>query len=67
LENLSQSVLLNSTCDYEARGKIITIATDHLPPQQVFPLKPITLFLGGKKINTKSGPVLWFATQTEMI
>jgi hypothetical protein len=62
-EHLPRPAQLNCGCDHEAKRTITDSNLERLPPQRTFPLEPITLFVGGKKITTDSGSELRFAAQ----
>jgi hypothetical protein len=54
-EDLTRAAQLNLACD--ARAKAILRSQDviNLPPQEAFPLKPICMFIEGKKMTLDTG------------
>ncbi len=50
-EDLTRAAQLNSACDAGAKAILLSQDVTNLPPQEAFPLKPICMFVKGKKMT----------------
>jgi hypothetical protein len=55
-EELSHEAQLNATCNAGAKAMIWKQDITDLPQQKPFPLKPICMFVEGKKMTSDTGP-----------
>jgi hypothetical protein len=55
-EELSHDVQLNAACNAGAKAMIRKQDITDLPQQEAFPLKPICMFVEGKKMTSDTGP-----------
>jgi len=49
---LSRPLQLNCLVDLEAKEVIWGLAGEELPPQEVFPLEPVAVFVGEEKLTS---------------
>jgi len=54
-EDLTRAAQLNSACDAGAKAILRSQDVTNLPPQEAFPLKPICMFVEGKKMTSDTG------------
>ena len=51
---------LNCQCDYKAKTEIWDRIGMPLPAQEVFPLEPVAVFVGQKKMTSDTGDRIWY-------
>ncbi len=54
-EDLTQAAQLNSACNSGAKAILCSQDVTNLPPQEAFPLEPISMFVKGKKMTSDTG------------
>ena len=57
---LCRPAQLNCLCDGDAKEVIWGLEGDELPPQEIFPLEPIAVFIGTEKMTFDTGETLRF-------
>ena len=57
---LSMPSQLNCLCDGDAKNVIWGLEGKEIPLQEEFPLEPVEVFIGGKKMTSDTGKILWF-------
>lgn len=62
-QQLPRPTQLNCCMDIEAKGVIWGLEGEELPPQDVFPLEPIAVFVGNEKMTSGSEDLLGFWCQ----
>ncbi len=60
-EDLTQEAQLNSACDAVAKTILCSQDVINFPPQEAFPLKPICMFIEGKKMTSDTGAHIQYA------
>ena len=60
-EDLTREAQLNSACDAVAKTILRSQDVINLPPQEIFPLKPICMFVKGKKMTLDTGAHIRYA------
>ncbi len=60
-EDMSRAAQLNSACDAGAKAILRAQDVTNLPPQEVFPLEPICMFVEGKKMTSDTGAHIRYA------
>ena len=60
-EDLTRAAQLNSACDAGAKAILRSQDVTNLPPQEAFPLKPICMFIEGKKMTLDTGAHIRYA------
>ena len=63
---LDRTAQLNCYCDAEAKRAILSLDELNLPAQQAFPLEPVSLFVGGQKMTSDTGPLIRAAANKEL-
>jgi hypothetical protein len=57
---LSRKAQLNCICDHAAKQRIATDGTDGAKSSGMFPLEPVGLFIGDKKMKSNTGDLIGF-------
>ena len=57
---------MNCLCDGDAKEVIWGLEGEELPLQEVFPLEPIAIFIGGEKMTSDTGDTLRFWAQRQI-
>jgi hypothetical protein len=52
---LSRNALLNCICDHAAKVRILADGIEAMTPCRMFPLEPISLFVGRQKMTLEMG------------
>jgi hypothetical protein len=60
-EDISRAAQLISACDAGAKAILHSQDVTNLPPQEAFPLKPICMFVEGKKMTSDTGVHIRYA------
>ncbi len=64
---LSRKAQLNCICNHTAKQRIAMDGTEGAIPGQMFPLKPICLFVRGKKMTSETGGWICFWVQHQLV
>ncbi len=66
-EELSREGQLNAVCNAGAKAMIQRQDITDLPEQEAFPLKPICMFVEGKKMTSDTGPHIRYAAGQQVV
>jgi hypothetical protein len=65
-EKLSRSLQLNCICDHLAKQRLSNGEAEPKGGSQLFPLEPISIFVGGEKLSSEAGPLLRFHAHRQL-
>ncbi len=65
-EKLSRSSQLNCICDHLAKQQLSDGEAKPKGGNQLFPLEPIGIFVGGEKLSSEAGPLLQFHAHCQL-
>jgi hypothetical protein len=63
---LSHPAQLNCLVDHEAKEVVWGLAGEELPPQEVFPLEPVAVFVGEEKMTSDTSDALRFRAHQKL-
>ncbi len=66
-EELSHDAQLNAACDASAKVMIRKQDITDLPQQEAFPLKPMCMFVEGKKMMSDTGPHIRYMAGKQIV
>jgi hypothetical protein len=65
-EDLTRAAQLNLACNTGAKAILHSQDVTNLPPQEAFPLKPICMFVEGKKMTSDMGAHIQYAAGSQV-
>ncbi len=66
-EELSHDAQLNAACNASAKAMIRKQDITDLPQQEAFPLKPMCMFVEGKKMMSDTGPHIHYVAGRQVV